>query len=276
MGRKLEFVSERFDSTERFCRYVETAPVNDAWTGAARHSITGSFEFTGTTSLEQAVSLARNGWDEPVKNMKELTRSKSLNTVERVGLKPSRPVNSYIGGSPNVARAIIGLPRDMRRVSFEEKKLPGITIVYETGVPAFTDKKDIEEHGTRFLALVNVLEASGVPTRAVVSVAVDDLTSGLCGCEVVIKDFGKPLNVKKAAFFLANASFVRRLFFAWVETSPIVTEFDYGYGHPVINREEHMDVCRKSAVERGERWYSYHDFDTDEDIVRKYENLKRR
>lgn len=267
---------ERFNSTEAFCRFVETAPVNDCWKGEERHSRTNSEGFTGTKSFDEAIGLARNGWNDPVANMKELTRSKSLNAIERVGLKPSRPANAYIGGSPNVARAIIGLPRDMRRVTFEEKKLPGVTIVYEAAANCGYDTKAFEEHGTRFLALVNVLEASGVPTRAIVSATISDLGSGLRGCEVVIKDFGKPLNIKKAAFYMANASFLRRLVLSWIETSPLVKRYSHGYGFPVTNEREHMDACRSEAVKRGERWYSFDDFWSDDDVVRKYEELKRR
>jgi len=268
---------ERFDSTERLCRFVETAPVNEGWENHIRESRTGDKEFTGTNSIEEAVAFARNGWNDPVANMKELTRSKLLSAAERIGLKPSRPINAYVGGSPNVARAIIGLPRDMRRVSFEEKKLPGMTLVYEAGVLAWTSAQEVEEHGTRFLALVNVLEASGVPTRVVCSSACksheDD---NIYACEVVIKDFGNALNIKKAAFFLANASFQRRLVFSWRESTPLIKHHLSGYGQSVNSDDRTRRQFREYASEHGERWFSFNDFESDDDIIRKYEELKRR
>ena len=227
--------------------------------------------------MAEALEFARFGWDEPVASMKELAKSKALKSMDRIGLKPSRPVNACVGGSPNVARAVIGLPRDMRSVSFQKRKLPGITLVYEAGVLGDKSSQEIREHGTRFLALAYVLEASGTPVKLVCSSACrSKSTKRVYACEVVVKDFGKAFNIEKTAFFLANSSFQRRLVFAWRETSKLVTEYLEGYGRSVNAYKKLMDGFKEEAKKRGERWYSFNDFGSDEDIITASVEIKRR
>lgn len=275
-----EVARERFDSTEALCRYVETAEPNAYWENEFRSSMERAYAgdtFYGTESMEEAIGFARTGWDEPVSSMKELTRNKALKSMERVGLKPSRPVNSCVGGSPNVARAVIGLPRDMRSVSFNKRKLPGITLVYEAGVLANRKSSEVRERGTRFLALAYVLEASGTPVKLVCSSSCKSTDTGrIYSCEVVVKDFGKAFNIEKAAFFLANSSFQRRLVFAWRETSDLVTEYLDGYGRSVNTYPRIMMEFKEDAKSRNERWYSLEDFGSDADIVSAYEEIKSR
>lgn len=208
--------------------------------------------------------------------MKRLTASKTLATAERVGIKPSKPVNSVVGGSPNVARAMMGVPRDMRRTVFERRKVPGVTLVYDMSIPARYKAAEIERRGTRFLALGNVLRMSNIPVRLVASFAANDLTvdGDTVRFDVTIQDWGKALSIEKAAFYLAHPSFLRRICFALIETSPMVTKYSYGYGLAITNNAEACDEMREEARKANARWYTFSDFGSDDAISAAYEEIK--
>ena len=52
-------------------------PAGPLWGDAKRQSIFGDKEFTGTESIEQAVSLARHGWPDGLKNMARIVAALS-------------------------------------------------------------------------------------------------------------------------------------------------------------------------------------------------------
>ena len=268
---------EKFDSTESLFRALGTRDVNAAWAGQYRSSRNDGPDrkrFSGTETWEEALELARNGYAKPVENMKKLTASKTLTAAERVGIKPSKPVNSVVGGAPNVARAIMGVPRDMRRTVFEKRKVPGVELVYDMSIPCRVKAAKIERHGTRFLALGNVLEMSNIPVKLVASIAIDELAKDTVKFDVTIKDYGNVLNIEKAAFYLAHPSFLRRIGLALIETSPIVTMYDGGYGMAITNDADKRARMREEAKEHNARWFTFSDFESDDDILAAYEDIK--
>lgn len=270
---------ESFDSTERLFATLSTRGVNDAWSGHVRKSLAEGQEkkrFTGTKSWDEALDLARNGYRKPVENMKRLTRDKTLATAERVGVKPSRPISSVVGGSPNVTRAMMGVPRDMRRTVFEKRKMPGVTLVYDMSIPWTVSAAEIERRGTRFLALGNVLGMSNIPVKLVASCALNELRGdgGVVRFDVTLKDFGNVLNIEKCAFYLAHPSFLRRVVFSLIETSSIVTEYEGGYGIALTDDGYLCDKMRQDAKKSGARWFTFSDFDRDDAIEKAYREIK--
>lgn len=273
----MDVKSERFRNAAEFVRLMETRPINKGWQGHERASRDDESDeanpWSGARTWHEAVETAERGYAEVVGRVKAMAKTTTARVFERVEARPVRPVCAYVGGSPHVPRAIQGLPRDMRAMKRKDKKRPGVTLVYEISANGGVNTSDMIAAGARMVALVRLFERAQVPVRLVVSDTGHRGDAGVLACEVVVKDFHAPFNLQKLAYYLAHPSMHRRLFFSWLETSPVVEQYVYGYGYPITNSRRECDEVREDYAARGELWFSRLDFETDEDVIKAWERV---
>lgn len=267
---KVEY--ERFDDASEFVRLMDTRPANAHYQGSRDSRERGDKRWRGTDSWEETLDRARRGYPEVVEKVKAAATRCTSAVFERVECQPVRPVNRYIGGSPNVVRAMQGIPRDMRSMQRQQKKTAGITLVYEVSANGGVNAQEMIDAGARMVALIRLFERAQIPVRLIISDTGKD-GDDVLACEVVIKDFHAPFNMQKIAYYLAHPSMHRRLWFSWLETTALAKRRYYGYMRPISNRGEYDEV-RKDYAERGMSWFCFRDFESDDDVIKAWNKLR--
>ena len=249
---------EQYESIEELRRAVEGRPLNKGWKDYAHdlHSITHESApgwDDGVSTPEEAWDLSQIGYEDAVEKAREFA-SFELKKLA-IGEGPRAKMGSYYaGGSPNIARATMGLPRDMRRIVREPMKHNVVQIAYQASYSWTIDSEEVLRCGSKVIALVQALEMLGYSVQ--LSVVNLEIVRGVRGgFELTLKSFGSPLNIQKAAYFFAHPSFLRRIGFQWIERYPKFTEHDYGYGYP--NDAELIDNMTSWMEERGGHFISF-------------------
>ncbi|MDE7345422.1 MAG: hypothetical protein K2N48_01630 [Muribaculaceae bacterium] len=198
-------------------------------------SRTGSKEFTGTSSWEEAVSLLKNGYPDYLDDIKKaLNKSKKL--TSKMYSKMPRPVpeNHVFGFVPNVPNALRGLPQSMITIERNPQKRKTISILYSIGDACWRDTDDFIDAGVALVSAINMIEASGIRTRLQLGFMPSTQSGEIVFPTVKLKDFGEPFALQKICFPLIHPSMFRRIGFKYLETCPFCTkDFSFGYGAPV-------------------------------------------
>lgn len=267
MGVHLHY--DKFRSPDDCLRAAQTRKVNSCWSGRTRESDRRD-DWGDVNSFAEAVAKAEEGYKEITEEMKKHYEVSSKYVNERIGVRKVMPVNAYVGSTPNVTRAILGLPRDMRRTDLQKKKLPGVSLVYDCSLHCGYSDDVLKERGARMLTLVSLCAEHNIPVRLSVSDTTSRLRTddGWTVTEVSVKDYGDIMNIRKVSYWLAHPSVLRRIFFAITETSPVVTRYCSGYGYPISNNRDDCEEVRKIRREEDNTfWFNPNDFKTDDDII---------
>ena len=217
-----------FDSLEDYLSYLQTAPTHAAFERGNLASRAGSEEFTGTKSLEEALDLCRYGWHERFGELVALVErvKRSLD----VRIDPRRTFNDYVGFAPDVKAYLEGSPLTM--VNKPPVNKPLVRIYLNTSYAGNEPRERIYARGGITLAAAEVLELMGfmVDLRVFEMSFVD---KDIHFSEYRLKMPDERVNLQKLYFPLCHPSWVRRLNFRLLETSPDMTDGWAGsYGIP--------------------------------------------
>lgn len=227
---------ERFDSIHQLLSVLESRKENKVFENESPSSKTGSQSFTRTKSYEEAMDLIRNGWTEPLAQIKKGVEKgfKSNGTLEK-----SRPQTGIVGYAPCVPNAILGLPNSMIMTEKTASKVKAVTILFCLSVNASVDEEDILKSGILVLNIINDLELQGYRVKLDVEFFSSRQGNDICSARVNVKDWRQPMDLKKLAFPIANPSMFRRFGFRWLETYPQLENRGYanGYGRDIFGDE---------------------------------------
>lgn len=250
-------------------------PVNNAWKERCRSSKKHE-DWGAVETFEEALDKADEGFTEVTEDMKDTFEASKKYVFERIEPKNAIPINDYVGSTPNVARAILGLPKDMRRVDTKKKKQPGIRLVYEIGLNCGYGDDQLIEYGARMLTLVALCIRQQIPVELTISdTCIGPMhESKYLSIQTRVKNFSDKFNIRKISYWMAHPSVHRRIFFAILETSPLVEEYDSGYGYPITNSRSTCEEMKKIFLkENNSFFFSCHDFRCDEDIIKAWERI---
>lgn len=265
--------TETFANTAQYVRTISARETNKYWHNRRRSSQEqGRADWHGTATFADACQLAQSGYTDAVARMRNISNAASKQVNERVAYKRGRAVNSYVGGTPNTVRAMAGLPRDMRRAKRERKPVAGVTIVYDAAASWRTSTDDLIKRGAHLLTLINLLTRQGVPVRLVLAASCR-IGATAHVAEVTLKDYGTPCNMAKLAYYVAHPSAFRRLAFAWLETTPIMTAYDDGYGYSMGNTDETRKAMRDYYAARRAHYLNQCQLATVNDVLAAYNNI---
>lgn len=281
------FDFERFSSTSELLAAVRSRPCNSVFKSRAARGDLGSRRperggsFYMSSSFDKGLDLANRGFAEAASKCAVAAERTTAAVNERVAYSPARPRPDYVGGSPHVVRAILGLPRDMRRTVRESRQIKGVSLALDIGASGSVSASRKIWAGARLVALLKLFERDGVPVRLLVTRANLASEDGQRACcEVVVRDFGQPLNMSTLCFWAAHPTAHRRVMWAWTETSPIITDdfWACGYGYSVSNPsyecETARDALRADYLMRGVHWFCLADLSCDSAVVDAYEDIK--
>lgn len=202
-----------------------------------RASHTGSKGFTGTSSFEEAVDIATNGW-EPTK-MQDIAKA----IVGRAdGVKIKR-VLSDSNGSLNIDRYTQGMPKTLKSWKRKAEKSKRITLAINVGENANVDADVLFNKAAMLVAIAELCAKSNIQTEIFWTESArcrgyfSNMPRGVeyYASIVPIKRFNERLQIHKIGGMLHPSCF-RRLWFGIAENTDKDFEFyswgkvDEGYG----------------------------------------------
>lgn len=234
-----KYVVEHFDNIQQLIHMCQTRPRNKVFKNespASRKTGEDRKSFTGTYDYEEAENLIRNGFHDPL----EQIRKGVTKTLEQSKAVPKAIVcNDIIGYAPCVPNAILGIPQSMINKKMTPVKQKVLSLIHDTTSNCGTSKETFIKSGIAVLSLVNSLELRGY--RINLSVSFDNSEAGdeHTFATLKVKDARQPLDLLKTTFPFCHPSMLRRFGFAWLETTPELSSgsFRCGYGSSKGGRE---------------------------------------
>jgi len=182
-------------------------------------------DWSGTASLEEAFSLARNGWKEGRANI-----SNALNVAHAVTKNSNAPNQSLdvAGAFPFIPAAVAGDPMNMWSPNPADiKTKPVIRLYHNICYSAVVPAKNITNIGGAMLGVVDQLESSGFRTEIVAYWGSYEAL-----ITVLLKEASEPLNLDALAFPMAHPAMLRRINFFIRESEPTLPWEGVGMGYP--------------------------------------------
>lgn len=244
VGAFVKAYVREFSSLNDFETYITNTPLNDTFRWAKLASVSGSEEFTGTDSYEQAVEMFKNGWQSKAE---ELTKKLKVIQNQVIDAQVQKVLFDVVGFQASVPRYLQGIPTNMVNKKLVPIKQKIVTINKDISYNCGITTEQIVEASIQTLQLVKRIEAQGI--RVNLNLIWGVRASG--SNEIVkirLKSANERVNISKLAFPLVHPSMLRRLCFRYLEVAPTITHgYLYGYGSP-LDGSQLKTYCKDEYV----------------------------
>lgn len=218
-----------FENLTDILDWCESEVGNTQWSGDSERTDNAYVNWSGTSSLKDAIKIGREGWSEGAKKIK-----KNIDGFHVVGLKTTpAPHYEVSGDSVDVGRFLSGEPENM--LNWEEVEEDGhkvVDIYYNCAVSGRYDADCITRYGSAVVSVIDYLESTGRRCNLYAYWSMIEMSRKATKRAYVIqiKRSEEALNIASCAFCLGHPSFVRRILFKTMQSMP---EFRLlGYGMP--------------------------------------------
>lgn len=215
-----------FSSPEKLASYLKDFSKNDCWKSNNVWSEM-SEEFTGVSSIHEAIDMAYHGWKEGGEACE-----KARGYIRALNPLSPRLVKYAIAGAvPNVPRAIAGNPMNMRVAEDKniQRKRKNITLVYNMCEPWYVGKDAITNKAAVTAALIDEIEGKGFSVE-VIAVAATGSHRVRAMTSVCVKESHQPVDINRLAFALGHSAMFRGLLFGTWECDHDCEGLGYGLG----------------------------------------------
>ena len=182
-------------------------------------------DFAGTTTFDEAESLAVKGWPQGAKRLSSLRGSLDRIVEKSIAVKSKSLHWDLTGDFLDVGRHLTGEPEsfgEYRDESQSQCQTRVIKLVANVSAMASVGSSQIFSAGAAIFAAVDILESLGHRVELWLgSGSVCNQTSNRLQVLVLIKEAHQPFDQDRFAFFLCNNASLRRFFFS--------VEEDYGF-----------------------------------------------
>ncbi|MGI6032085.1 MAG: DUF7192 family protein [Coriobacteriales bacterium] len=221
-----------FSSLAEYLDYLETAPVSRAFENA-QVSKQDYEEFTGSKSLEDAIAMCRYGYQDGFEEFFGLD-AQIMRALD-MSFDTVRTYNDYVGFAPDVKAYLEGSPLTMINRPNPPRK--SISVYMNTSYDAQTEISQIFHRGAAVLTAMKVLEmlrySVDLHLFEMSYCDMGDSTVEVHFSEFSLKNAGERTNVQKLFFPLCHPSWIRRLNFRLIETTPDISyQWAGTYGYP--------------------------------------------
>ncbi len=176
-------------------------------------------EWTGTKTFDEAIDLAKNGWNS---GLKQLALEDGVVAEMGMNFEPD-----VVGAVVNVGAYVQGIPTNMWQFSDKrEYNLPELTIYSMLTYSAGNDGEKAMNFCRNVIKLVNSYQAKH--NVRLIGIFDSKQTVGRDIETIIIKDFNHRFVLNNIAFSF-HPSFFRRLWFSTLESKEHI---DWGYGSP--------------------------------------------
>lgn len=216
-----------WDSPEAFYKHINSLEKSQSWSDSECME-DGRGSFYGTKTWQEAVELAKNGWDE------------GAQTVERVrdkikALNPTAPkVIKYAmaGSVPCVPRAVAGNILNMKNPETSlTKKKPVITLLVNICVPWFVSKDALAYRASAIACLVDEVESKGFSCEVLLCARSQGHGDFETLTTVTVKHSHQPVDIKRLAFAVGHPAMFRRFMFADWSCDDQCQQLGHGLGY---------------------------------------------
>lgn len=218
----------RFDSITEYITFLKSNPVcSNVFPNPS--SVSGSYDFTETYSLEEAIELCQFGYHKDYDKLIELKLK--LEKYVKMSSKKNKQYNDYIGYVPDVKAYLEGSPLSMlNKTNLQRKK---IDIYMNTSFYAETSSSAVFNRGAIILTLIEILENLGYNIDFHLF-EMSTVSDQMHFSEFILKKETERLNPQKLYFPLCHPSWIRRLNFRLIEQTKDATNYGWaaGYGKP--------------------------------------------
>lgn len=209
-----------FDSVGEFLAAASKNPAPHK----ASHQ-TRDTDFAGTTTFDEAASLAVKGWPQGAKRLAALRGSLDRIVEKSIAVKSKALHWDITGDFLDVGRHLTGEPDsfgEYRDESQSHCQTRVIKLVANVSAMASVSTSQIFSAGAAIFAAVDILESLGHRVELWLgSGSVCNRTSNRLQVLVKVKEASQPFDQDRFAFYLCNNASLRRLFFS--------IEEDYGF-----------------------------------------------
>lgn len=205
-------VSSGYSSPEALARFIEQGlKTGTPWHTSFRDKDSGGFY--GTSSIEECLNIAKDGWKEGAQKADKLRGLISA----KIPRSPKLVKYDVAGAVPNVPRAVSGNMFNMKALDLaKSRRRPVLTLVSNMAVNCGVDAAAISNHASVVAALIDQIEEAGYACE-VLSTATTKSGFGKGGKSVAttcrVKQSNQPVDLPRLSFALGHASFYRRLVF---------------------------------------------------------------
>lgn len=205
-------VSLRFNSITNVCNYLQNNEITKEAQALKRQNklapyCTGSYweSFSGTASIEAAISLLKGGWDAKAREIKSKMQKPFTGTN-----RGHRNVYDVVGYQACVPRYLQGIPTSMVRSVPVHKKDKVINIYKNVAYSYKISADEILKQSLKVLNLIDRLEQDGYRVNLYVIVKSTNRRY-TWQFSLRIKQSSQRLNIKQTAFPLCHPSMLRRI-----------------------------------------------------------------
>ncbi len=194
---------------EAFYEHVSKLDRSKAWSDAGWEH---DKNWSGTSNMDEALSLAKNGWKEGMEQV-ERTRTR---TMAQNPVRPQAVRYGIAGTVPNVPRAIAGNIFNMKEhAPHKSTRRPVITLVSNMAANCGVPAVQISNRAAVVAAIVDQIESAGYATEVLATSTTKGYGKGFSSAVTVcVKKSDQYADVNRLAFALGHVSMFRRLTFA--------------------------------------------------------------
>ena len=244
VGAFVKAYVREFSSLNDFETYITNTPLNDTFRWTKLASVSGSEEFTGTHSYEQAVEMFKNGWQSKAE---ELTKKLKVIQNQVIDAQVQKVLFDVVGFQASVPRYLQGIPTNMVNKKLVPIKQKIVTINKDISYNCGVTTEQIVEASIQTLQLVKRIEAQGIRVNLNLIWGVKASGSNEI-VKIRLKSANERVNISKLAFPLVHPSMLRRLCFRYLEVAPTITHgYLYGYGSP-LDGSQLKTYCKDEYV----------------------------
>ena len=244
VGAFVKAYVREFSSLNDFETYITNTPLNDTFRWTKLASVSGSEEFTGTDSYEQAVEMFKNGWQSKAE---ELTKKLKVIQNQVIDAQVQKVIFDIVGFQASVPRYLQGIPTNMVNKKLVPIKQKIVTINKDISYNCGVTTEQIVEASIQTLQLVKRIEAQGIRVNLNLIWGVKASGSNEI-VKIRLKSANERVNISKLAFPLVHPSMLRRLCFRYLEVAPTITHgYLYGYGSP-LDGSQLKTYCKDEYV----------------------------
>ena len=228
---------QRFFTWEQFLSYIDWRGGN--WWRSSQKTSGKSYQRTKTCSFKEALDLAKYGWPEGLRGVKDAENKIIFTPHEQLGLHYEQTTEHDVaGGSVNIGRYLMGMPDCMRHVKSPKphvfpSRIQKIFVVDATNRDTQTD--EIINHGHMVYQIIEALELANIRTELTLVHSANkqymESKDDYYFFETYIK-LKSPEDViypEKLIFTLAHPSMFRRLVISSWEREPLFVRSTFGF-----------------------------------------------
>ena len=249
-------VIKKFNNIREYEKYLSGGMTQAAFFGG-EHSATGSKQFTGTISYDEANDHLLFGDKDLAAKINKEGRIEEIRRNLFATAQRRQTYSSVVGCAPNVPAFVAGAPNSMISQRIVKVRQKVFNIIYSKDVNVSVDASDIVRAGANLLRAILQIEASGARVNLWVTEISGEKNRGkknsqFVGQFIKVKDSGQPLDVLNVAYPLASPSFTRRHFFRFVEVTPtVLSSFRGGYGTPRVDIKDVKVILKEIGLSDG-------------------------